>query len=197
MNTKKIFFCFVYIFSSTASSVSLGCTPSEPIDHFQALMNDVCVWHVYQWAGMKQEMRWVLPVSPSPLLKCISCTISTRHLLTHDSQKEKLVWFYFFVCVWGTTDLTRFAPTINWHIEMALSLTCPPSSPPPHQVWSFFHGGQVHEASHWSEGSSSKNIQLRPSRRDRWTGSSPRFDRLGEGRVESPSSPHNLSFSFT
>lgn len=39
--------------------------------------------------------------------------------------------------------------------------------------------------------------QPRPKSRDRQTGSTPRSDRPGDGRVESSSSPHNLSFSFT
>lgn len=132
-------------------------------------------------------------LSPDVVSKGVSCT---THLLESWFTKRDKVIF-----LWGDrTGQDRLAPSPLCcdNVEMALSFSH--THPPPHQVWRFVRGGQVSEASYWSEDSSrSRKVRPSSSRRgeERWICSAPASDRPGEGRVESSSSPHNLSFSFT
>lgn len=116
----------------------------------------------------------------------------------HDTSAES--WFtkkrlsVIFVTERGAGRVDPFPRRHLTHKNGSFSRSHKPTPPP--RVWRFVHGGQVSEASYWSA-SSSRSGQPRPRSRDARTGSVPRSERPGEGRVESPSSPHNLSFSFT
>lgn len=131
------------------------------------------------------------------LLVCPSCgavvepsltAVAAQHICSESWFTKKIKCDF---CDRRGPDLT-FPHSCLTHRNGSLSLS---PSPPGLE---FVHGGQGNKASYWSESSSRVgSSHPRPSSRDRQTGSAPRSNKPGEGRVGSLSAPHSLSFLFT